>query len=268
MDFLSFRYNIFDSMIKLKNLLFLCLLVSGIYSVLHAQNTSDSAHKADGILLVPYQSMMYFSDADRDIAEFSNTNEREVRSTIANKLEIAIYHQLLAHFDAISLVRATSLNGEEDLRRIYAATRYSLYSGNNNPTKPVESEAVKSVSKNLNSKSKENKFHTSDSLVMFANIESSELFPYLYKKHHAKYLLFITQFELNTSNKNSIEWTTRKYQRSYTLHYNLFDHTGKLLRAETITIDGDNENKLNDINTKYLTLLAQKLVAMVVAINN
>jgi uncharacterized membrane protein YkgB len=76
------------------------------------------------VLIVPYASFMYFSDADPHISSVSNLTESKVRNELRNELESNIYHQFLSRFDAISLMRSSTLGGEEDLKRIYAATRY------------------------------------------------------------------------------------------------------------------------------------------------
>jgi hypothetical protein len=236
-----------------------------LISVFGKAQSTDTAAKSTKILLVPYQSMMYFSDADKDIARYSGCDESHVRNSIANSLEIDLYHRLLVHFDAVSLLRATSLNGEEDLRRIYAATSYTLYEGYKNKSKKNELESVKKVLKSITRKKPDNPFHITDSLVMVASIGSEEVFSYLQKKHHEKYVLFITQVELNTDQKNMIEWTKQQYQRTFTIHYNLFDFTGKLIRAETITMAGGNENRLHTINDAILVKLADKIVSIVEA---
>lgn len=238
----------------------LCHLASILW--LQAQPT-DSASQVK-ILLVPYQSMMYFSDADKDIARASACDEATLRASISNDLEIALYHKLLVHFEAVSLVRATSLNGEEDLRRIYAATSYTLHEGYKSKDKKKELTAVKKALQQMQKKTV-NPFHVTDSSVMLAQFGSTEVFEYLHKKHQNQYVLFITQIELNTSNKNMIEWTRQEYDRAYTLHYNLFDHTGRMIRAETITLSGGKENNIKRINEQVLKPLAEKVVTIVEA---
>jgi hypothetical protein len=224
----------------------------------------DSIKTPSKVLIIPYQSMMYFSDADPDISRFSKLNEMTVRNEMRNNVEANVYHQLLASFDAISLMRATSLNGEQDLNHIYAATRYTVYSREMKQEymkeKGVEEKsAVKQLLDKFSRKSKDQTFWVSDSAVMLAMIGDPELFKSLNKKYNEKYILFISQFEINTNNKNSIEWMKQEYKREYVLHYNLFDKSGNLLRAETLTIKGGNENTMKEINDKYLIVLANRL---------
>jgi hypothetical protein len=250
-------------------LLLFCLAFVGVS--VYAQTTADTTKPAIRVLIVPNQTMMHFSDADEEIARYSNKDVNQVRNQLRLDLESNIYHQLLANFDAISLLRATTLNGEEDLNRIYAATRYQVYSkqaqdeyvatkGNN-----AVSQSFKNISEKFKRKSKDQTFWVSDSSVMLGAIGGKETFPYLHKKYNEQYILFITQFEINTSNKNSIEWLKQEYTREYTVHYNLFDYTGTLIRAEVITIKAGNENKLEDIKSKYLIVLAQKLREIMLA---
>jgi hypothetical protein len=240
-----------------------------------AQTTSqDSAKTVPArILIVPHQTMMHFSDADEDISRFSHKDVNQVRNALRLDLESNVHHQLLANFDAISLLRSTTMNGEEDLNKIYQATRYTVYSRQSQEeylaTKqsPI-SASLKTISDKFRRKSKEQTFWVSDSSVMLGAIGNKELFQYLHKKYNEKYILFITQFEINTSNKNSIEWLKQSYKREYTVHYNLFDYTGTLLRAEMITITAGNENTLTEIKSKYLILLAQRLKEIVQVANN
>lgn len=218
-----------------------------------AMAQSDSTRKSSGkILLVPYPSMMYFSDADADLARFSKMDEQRLRNQVRLNLEKDVYHQLLPAFDAVSLVNATSLNGEEELKRIYAATRF--YTSN-----AISSKKGVFSSNLFRKKEKKQAFYVNDSATMVGEIQDPNLNSELYKKHHHDYTLYITQFEINTSNKNSIEWMKQQYNRSYVMHYNLWDNKGKLVLAETLTINAEGENELKTINEKYLVLMAQKL---------
>lgn len=240
-------------------------LLTGLISLnAIAQTQPDTTKTATRILIVPNQAMMHFSDADEDFARFNNKDVGAVRQQLRVDLEANVYHQLLAQFDAISLLRATTMNGEEDLNKIYAATRYQVYSKAAQEEYHATKESAlsakfKQVTSSFARKSKEQTYWVSDSAVMLGAIQNKELFQYLHKKYNHQYLLFITQFEINTSNKNSIEWLKQSYAREYTVHYNLFDHTGTLIRAEVMTIKAGNENKLDQVKSKYLIVLAQKL---------
>jgi hypothetical protein len=252
----------------MKKLLALLLLFCSIN--LFAQQ--DSSKKDIRILIVPYQTMMHFSDADEDMARFNRTDVAKVRNQLRNDLESNVYHQLLASFDAISLMRSNTMNGEEDLNKIYAETKYVVYNkaaqDEYHATKGnTLTESFKNVSATLKRKSKEQTYWVSDSAVMLGAIGSKELFQYLHKKYNEKYILFVTQFEVNTSNKNTIEWLKQDYVREYTIHYNLFDYTGQLIRAEVLTIKAGNDNKLEDVKAKYLIMLAQKLREIVQVAN-
>jgi hypothetical protein len=250
-----------------KVLLLSAYLVSFLPS--YAQQDTTSHAK---VLIVPYQSMMYFSDADPDIARFSKQDEMHVRNTMRSNVESNVYHQLLSSFEAISLMRAASLNGEQDLNRIYGATRYTLYSREMKQAymdeKGVkETSAVQNLLNKFSRKSKDQTFWVNDSTTMLAMIGDPELFKYLNKKYNENYILYLTQFEINTNNKNTIEWLKQDYKREFTLHYNLFDKSGNLLRAETLTVKGSNENTMKEINDKFIIVLAQHLKDILTASN-
>jgi len=231
---------------KILRVLFaICLLVQ------FANAQTDTTKSNIKLLLVPYPSMMYFSDADADIARFSNTNEPKVRNTIRQQVESNLYHQLSAAFDVVSLISATSLNGEEDLKKIYAASSYYLVNG-----KKIKDKRSSTL---FRKKDKKEKVVVTDTSTMVAQIQDPNLNTALYQKHKHNYLVYISQFEINTGNKNTIEWLKQKYTREYVIHYNVWDNTGKLVLAETLTLEAEGENQLQTINEKYLRVMAEKV---------
>jgi hypothetical protein len=96
----------------MKKLTFIAFVLLGIAA--YGQADSNTVTNASGkkVLVVPYAPMMYFSDADAHIAHFSRTDEGKVRNQIRLMLEKNVHHQLLAAFNAVSLMSATSLNAE------------------------------------------------------------------------------------------------------------------------------------------------------------
>lgn len=245
------------------------LTLMQLCTVVFAQHDSTKHTK---VLIVPYQTMMHFSDADEDISKFSNKNVGQVRNQLRIDLESNVYHQLLSSFDAISLMRANTMNGEEDLNKIYAATHYQIYSKQaqdayHTSKQSTVTQSLKNLTAAFQHTSKKQTFWTSDSSVILGAIQNKELFHYLHKKYDEQYILFLTQFEINTTNKNTIEWVKQDYKREYTVHYNLFDYSGVLIRAETITIKAGNENTLEEINKKYMMVLAQRLKEITEAVN-
>lgn len=233
----------------MKKLLVLICIINLSIGVFAQSDTTKSNKK---ILVVPYPSMMYFSDADADLARFSRIDEPKLRNQMRVKLESNVYHQISSAFDAVSLLSATSLNGEEDLKKVYAASQY--YTSN------AISKNKGLFSSNLfRKKNKKQNFYVNDSATMVAEIQDPNLQSELYKKHKHDYILYISQFEINTSNKNTIEWMKQEYKRTYVVHYNLWDNTGKLVLAETMVLDAGGENNIKDISDKYLAEMAVKL---------
>lgn len=233
----------------MKKLLVLICIINLSIGVFAQSDTTKSNKK---ILVVPYPSMMYFSDADADLARFSRLDEPKLRNQMRANLESNVYHQLSSAFDAVSLLAATSLNGEEDLKKVYAASQY--YTSN------AISKNKGLFSSNLfRKKNKKQNFYVNDSATMVAEIQDPNLQSELYKKHKHDYILYISQFEINTSNKNTIEWMKQDYKRTYVVHYNLWDNKGKLILAETLILDAGGENNIKDISEKYLAEMAQKL---------
>ncbi len=244
----------------------LLLCITRVYAQTNTplRTKEDTSGISSKILLVPFQPMMYFSDADQDLSRFSKMGEPQIRNELRNQLDLNIYHQLLPAFDVVDLLRANSLDGEKDLNRIYACTRYILYSSKQKKAYmeekgKEETSRVKAFLEKYSRKSKDQTFWICDSAVMLGMLTEREIFPYLFRKYNHQYILFITQFEIGTSNKNTIEWLKQDYKREYTIHYNLFDKTGDLLRAETLTIKAGPENNVKQIADLYLRVIGARL---------
>lgn len=236
---------------SLNKMKYVKLIIVALLLINSAWAQTDTTQKSSAkIVVVPYPSMMYFSDADADLARYSRIDEPKLRNQLRLKLEANITHQLMAKFDVVSLISATSLNGEQDLKHIYAASQYYLADRKN---------AGKYSSKLFGKKSKKQTLYVTDSTTMNADLGDPKLFQTIQQKYSNNYVLYITQFEISTSNKNTIEWMKQEYKRTYILHYNLFDVNGKLILAETLNLEAGSENTLTEINDKYFTELGAKL---------
>lgn len=245
------------------------LLFTAIFLGLGIQLFAQSDTLQHKVIVIPYAPFMYFSDADNHISQTSKITENEVREKIRNDLEASVFHQLLSRFDAISLMRATTISGEDALRKIYGATRYVKYNNKAYSRElSVEEQSLTKFTAPFYKKSKGQTFFAQDTNVMVAVFDDNQLFKDFASKYHEKYILFITQFEINTSNKNQLEWQYREYNREYWLHYNIFDASGKLIRAEVLIVKAGGDNNLKDIETKYLNQFAEKLKLIMSAMNN
>jgi hypothetical protein len=251
-------------MLRFLPILSLCITAAHAQTNMLSPSVTDSTATASKILLVPFQPMMYFSDADQDISRFSKMGEPQIRNQLRDQLDLNVYHQLLSAFDVVDLWRSNSLDGEKDLNRIYACTRYTIYSSKQKKELTQEKGRYESSREKLylekySRKSKDQAFWICDSAVMLGMLTERDIFPYLFRKYNHQYILYITQFEIGTSNKNTIEWLKQDYNREYTIHYNLFDKTGELLRAETLTIKAGPENNVNQIAELYLRAIGARL---------
>jgi hypothetical protein len=213
------------------------------------------------IILVPYAPFMYFSDADMHLSQANRISEQQVREKIRNEFEADLYHQLLSRFDVVSLLRATTLNGEDDLRKVYGTTSYVKYNAKaiKDRKRSDEESKLLQYTDPMYKKSKDQILFAQDTNVMVAVFNDMEVYKQLINKHKADYLLFVTQFEINTSNKNTLEWQYRQYQREYALHYNLFNRAGELVRAEVIIVAAGKENDLKTVRPAYIAKLAEKM---------
>lgn len=239
----------------MKKFVYLVLLL--LPFAIHAQQDSISKK----IVLIPYAPFMYFSDADMHLSQANRMTEQQVREKIRNEFESDLYYQLLARFDVASLMRATTLSGEEDLRKVYGTTSYVKYNAKAIKDRKRSDEETKlfQYTESMYKKSKGQILFAQDSNVMVAVFNDMDVYKQLVSKYKADYVVFVTQFEINTSNKNTLEWQYREYQREYAIHYNLFNRAGELVRAEVIMVAAGKENDLKSVRQAYIAKLAEKM---------
>jgi hypothetical protein len=235
-------------------LLLLCMLCAHL-----SWSQQDSASKR--MVLVPFAPFMYFSDADMHLSQANRKSEQQVREQIRNEVEADVYHQLLARFDVVSLMRATTLSGEDDLRRVYGTTTYVKYNARAQKDRKLSEDEtlLTRYTQPLYKRQKGQRIFAQDTNVMVAVFNDIDVYRQLMQRHKADYLIFTTQFEMNTSHKNTLEWQYRDYQREYVIHYNVFNRAGELVRAEVISVVGGKENDLNTIKQAYIAKLAEKI---------
>lgn len=228
--------------IKKKNislLIFFLLMISGIANV-NAQDTSQLYSPYPKLMIIPFhpgnfENDVPFIDFDDPYAQYKKTYI-SAGGLFRNNIDHALFQKLLIYFDITRLLFYENEQAKKDLELIY------------NSVKTVtREERLIAIYKNfpgftvfqiLSSDEKKygvNCINKSNTKPVFKNpklyysdvhIINDELIPYLNKRYHCDYYLFINGLELKSRFKvcNNIEYNI--HQRDLVLHFSLLDQQG------------------------------------------
>lgn len=251
---------------SLVKLLLLTGLVSASITGYAQQSTHDvpdSLIKKDSIreirmLIVPFNPSMYFSDADKDIAEVSQVDPGEIRNKVNASLETTVSSHLDLYYSAKSLSKQK--DGAEDLDIIYGSITYAPQ-----VKEPEAGEKKKPGLQGLREKVKpadDGAEKPADpETYMDISFADGRLMEYIGTKYEVDYVVFFNQFEIITDYENCIDLQMRKYYREIKVHYSVYSKDGKKISGDVITIPyHSNENDIQIIVKENFGTLSSTLL--------
>ncbi|HCS20985.1 MAG TPA: hypothetical protein DIW47_10580 [Bacteroidetes bacterium] len=217
----------------------------------------DSIHEIR-LLIVPFNPSMYFSDADKDIAEVSKVEPGEVRNKVNASLEATVSSHLGLYYSAKSLSKQK--DGGDDLDIIYGSITYAP-----RVKAPETGEKKKPGLQGLREKIKPAEEvpekQADPETYMDISFADGRLMDYIGSKYEVDYVVFFNQFEIITDYENCIDLQLRKYYREIKVHYSVYGKDGKKISGDVITIPyHSNENDIQIIVKENFGTLSSTLL--------
>ncbi len=248
-----------------KNILLVLFFFVGVVCTQAQMTGNDALHSEidtvyKKILLVPYNPIMHVSDADHDIAEYSEKNVTELRTMFRLGLTEAVGAQLVKVYPTYSLISDASKETEKDLNMIYGSVNYSM-----DTVFPVAHPATKADSlkrKSVLSKKQLKKVKEIRELK-FMNIGLShpELLTLLSQKYGADLFVFLNQLEIKTNYDDCLDLALKIYRREIKVHYAVYDAFGKQLYGDVAVVDfPSNSNDIKQIMQANFLKIAEYIV--------
>ncbi len=233
------------------------------YAQESTHDVPDSLIKKDSIrevrmLIVPFNPSMYFSDADKDIAEVSKVEPGEVRNKVNASLEATVSTHLGLYYSAKSLSKQK--DAAEDLDVIYGSITYAPQ-----VKEPEAGEKKKPGLQGLREKIKPAddvpEKPADPETYMDISFADGRLMEYIGTKYEVDYVVFFNQFEIITDYENCIDLQMRKYYREIKVHYSVYSKDGKKISGDVITIPyHSNENDIQIIVKENFGTLSSTLL--------
>lgn len=184
----------------------------------------SSAYDAPKIMIIPFDPKLYMSDIDMKINQQTKWKFEQIRENFRQQLNGQLKLKLQSISPVVSFY-TDSAKMAKDLSYIYKSTNLS-YDLVTNPTgvkvPPTSQNGIKNGQLAVEV--------SMDKKFMNTKINDEKLLSYLNTKYKADYFVFINQLDIK-NNMDTYDLATDIYQREISVHYSIFDKTGKNISA-------------------------------------
>jgi len=219
-------------------------------------NPPESVKK---IMVIPFEPKLYMSDIDIKINQLTKWNFEQIRENFRKQLNAQLKLKLQSIEPVVSFY-SDSAKMFKDLMYIYKSTSLSydlIANPNGVPTPSTQQNGIKNgqLAVEINT----------DEKFMNIKINDEKLLNYLNTKYKTDYFVFINQLDIK-NNVDTYDPATDIYQRDVTVHYSIFDKTGKNISAGVATSRfSSRENEPKKIVSTYFSHIAADITSKLVA---
>ena len=195
-----------------------------------AKSPSDQK-KASRILLIPYQPAMHLSDADMDIATYSEMDLGQVRTEIREGLLRALRSDLNPLYD-VSVLQSDHVGDDEnDLALIYRSTFFqqdTIW-----PISHPQQDSLLQMKRFFYAQKK--KLKPEENRFMNVGFYDQQLISDLARKYNAELFVFLNEVEIKTNYDDCTTPASQVCDREIRVHYSVFDRNGKEVHGDLAT---------------------------------
>jgi hypothetical protein len=218
------------------------------------------------LLVVPFESMMYISDINRDLAIANNLTSKEILDRFTSAIDQSILYTFQEKCNVSSFYLLDDDESKSDLKYIYENRRleYELVS------KTEEKSKTQKLKEKLKKKEEESyqrgriengqivtKRDVRDR-YMKAVVSSPKVLDSLSSKFSNKYFLFVNELDIRNNFTDAIAMQEMKYQREIKIHYTLYHRNGEVLSTGiSKTHFPSTQNDINFIIKNYFPIIAE-----------
>ncbi|MBP6333984.1 MAG: hypothetical protein KA444_00830 [Bacteroidia bacterium] len=241
------------------------LLLACVFSSTQALGTTPDTTSATSslsnisFLVVPYKPMMHLSDADYDLAKYSDMNPQQVREQLRLGLLKNLNTKLQIEYDAKIPGQDFVQDDQRDLDMIYSSLVFEQ-----DTVFPLKANAKKDSLqwKKKVFTSKENTVKSLDKTYINVGFYDQLLLPDLSRKYETDYFIFLNELDIKTNFEDCLDLALKIYQRELKVHYSIFDRSGKQVYGDVAVIKfPSNSNDVDVIIASNFPLLSDQILA-------
>jgi hypothetical protein len=252
-----------------------------IFSVItcFAQNTTTGnfekpvASNKQSVLIIPFESKMYLSDIDRDLALKNEMNFRDIKAKFRAALDREIFIAVKKYYNPLSFYSIEPQEAIKELAYIYNSIGYKYEVVPQEEVVKKENVGTKVMGK-FKKKKKEDEYIEAKiqngeivsqvdnrEKYMKTTLPNEKLIPNLNKQYNATHYIFINELDIKKGANDVYQAAEEQYQREVKVHYTIFDTNGKEVSSGAIKSRFPaGQNDIDKIIKIQFPLIAERIV--------
>ncbi len=257
----------------------ICLFAIASAVAVNAQSTTTGnsdetvVTNKSSVLVVPFESKMYLSDIDRDLALKNGMNFQEIKAKFRAALDREIFISLKAYYNPLSFYSIEPKESVKELAYIYNSIGYKYEVVPEEVVVKKEPVGKKLLGK-FKKKEKEGEYIEAGiqngevvsqvdnrEKYMKTKLTNEKLLPNLNKKYGASYYVFINELDIKRAANDAYQAAEEQYKREIKVHYTIFDDAGKEVSSGAIKSRfASGQNDIDKIIKVQFPLIAERIV--------
>jgi hypothetical protein len=236
---------------KIFPILILLLTISFVSNSQEYLDFNTSENRTKRVLLVPFDSRIYYNDATEIMAKFSGDTHDEIMLYFREQFNLQLFNALIDSCEVVNLLSDNTRQAQDDISDIYSIISYELkFAMQNSPEDPEDVDEMNFIQRKRYEKEQQRKheemensrtrivngeivgkrqnvedkylhivFHQPDVLVQIA------------KRRDIDYFLFINQFDIKGNYGDPYLSGNPSRERTIKVHFSLFNAEAKLVHG-------------------------------------
>ena len=253
---------------------FTCIFAANAQNTTTGNSEEQPASSKPSVLVVPFESKMYQSDIDRDLAIKNAMNFQDIKAKFRAALDRELFIALKAYYNPLSFYSVAPQESRQELAYIYNSIGYKYEIVPEEVVVKKETAGKKFLGK-FKKKNKKEEDHYEAQIYngeivskvdnrekyMNTKLTNEKLLPNLNKKYNASHYVFINQLDIKRGADSRYLGTEEGYRREIKVHYTIFDSEGKEISSGAIKSRfSAGQNDINKIIKTHFPLIAQRIV--------
>ncbi|MCO6499970.1 MAG: hypothetical protein J5I47_06280 [Vicingus serpentipes] len=279
----------------MKKILIIITFFAAITTVFSQNTTTGDALHPDqngkhDVLIIPFESKMYLSDIDRDIAAKNEMSFDDIKAKFRAALDQNIFIACKPYFNPLSFYTIEPQEAQKELSYIYNSVGYKYEVMPEEEVVKKENVGTKLIGKFKKSKRSGDPASSAgteeeyieagvqngqvvsqvDNREKYMNtkISNDNLLLTLNKKYQPSYYIFVNELDIKRSADKRYVASSEQYQREIKVHYTIFDNGGKEVSSGAVKARfPSGQNDIDNIIKTHFPLIAQTIVGKIVGIN-
>ncbi|MDD4150283.1 MAG: hypothetical protein PHE33_09660 [Bacteroidales bacterium] len=263
--------------------IFLLLILTLICSIgTYSQEYLDfnkSEDRTKRVLLVPFDSRIYYNDATAIMAKQSGETHDEIMMYFREQFNLQLYNAMIDSCVVVSLLTDNTRQAQEDISDLYSIISYELrLAMQNAPEHPDDIEKMNYFQRKRHEKNQQNKLQEiENSRTRIVNGEivgkrqpvgdkylhivfhQPEVLSQIANRRNIDYFLFINQFDIKGNYNDPYLSGNSEAKRTIRVHFSLFNAEAKLMHGSfgTTEISFDLDDKKEVANLYFPEVIRQ-----------